>query len=195
MAIILGFLGSMIFVLVVGFGWVYLCKKLLRLLEAKSQPAGLPQYAFAQAQQAKSRTAFKLLIIGGSFLIVGGIVSFFLRSYPTYLIVSWVILIIFVSNILNQELRLYYRIGLEQALTNLQMKTVRMTRRSSPQFPGGQMQGTWGRLQSGYQSSHWRTRTTAYLPNLRALIDTTGYLQALRQVFKLRAKKGDDQHR
>jgi hypothetical protein len=182
MAIIFGFLGSMIFVLVVGFGWVYLCRKLLRLLEIKSQPRGLPQYAFAQAQQAKSRTAFKLLIIGGSFLIVGGIVSFFLRSYPTYLVVSWVILIIFVSNILNQELRLYYRIGLEQALTNLQMKAVKIARHSSP-------------LRSLQLVSRRNPHNTEQVPDLRTFTDTTAYLQALRQAFRPGGKRRDDQHR
>jgi len=196
MAIVLGFLGSMMFVLVVGFGWVYLCKKLIRLLEVKLQPKGLPQYAFQQAQQEKSRTALKLLIIGSSFLVVGGIVSYFLRSYPTYLVVSWVVLIIFVSNILNQELRIYYRIGLEQALTNLQMKAVNIARRGSPRLrrggSGAELSGDPGVAK---HAAGARPHNTGQVPDLRSFTDTTAYLQALRQTFRPEGKKRDDQHR
>ena len=160
----------MTFVLVVGFGWVYLVKKLLRLLEAKLQPNPLAQYASQQAQQERERMIFKLLIIAGSFLIVGIIVSFFLRSYPTFLVVSWVILIIFCSNILNQELRVYYRIGLEQVLSTIQMATVKVTHRKRPHI-------------------------TEQTPDLRSFVDTTAYLQALRQSFKPGETKRDDLHK
>lgn len=102
---------------------------------------------------------FKLLIMGGSFLIVGSAVSFFLRSYPVYLVVSWIILIIFFSNILNQELRIYYRVGLDQVLTTLHTAAVKVTHLKQP-------------------------RVTGHTPDLRAFTDTTAYLQALRRLFR-----------
>ncbi len=108
--------------------------------------------------------AFRLLVVVSSFLIMGSVVSFFLLPYTTYLVVSWVILIIFFSNILNQELRVYYHIGLEQVLTTLHLTAVKMARSKRPQ-------------------------TTESAPDLRAITDTTAYLNVLRQSFRPGGKK------
>lgn len=116
---------------------------------------------------------FKLLIAVSSFLVVGVVVSFFLLPYPTYLVVSWVVLIIFFSNILNQELRSYYGIGIEQVLTTLHLAAVKVAQRKRPQI-------------------------TEHAPDLRSITDTTAYLNVLRQTFQPVRKKEigrDDQHK
>ncbi len=122
---------------------------------------------------------FKLLIAVSSFLVVGVVVSFFLLPYPTYLVVSWVVLTIFFSNILNQELRSYYGIGIEQVLTTLHLAAVKVAQRK-------------GRRQADAPT------TTEHAPDLRTITDTTAYLNVLRQTFKPVSKKEigrDDQHK
>jgi len=179
MTVILGFLSSIGFVLLVGFGWLYLCRLLLRTLEMKLQTKGLAakprgsQYSPERGQRGKALMIFKLLIAVSSFLVVGVVVSFFLLPYPTYLVVSWVVLIIFFSNILNQELRSYYGIGIEQVLTTLHLAAVKVSHRKRPQI-------------------------TEHAPDLRSITDTTAYLNVLRQTFKPVRKKEigrDDQHK
>jgi len=107
-----------------------------------------------------------------SFLIVGSVASYFLLPYPIYLAVSWVVLIIICSNILNQELRSYYRAGFEQVLTTLHLKTGRVAHLKQP-------------------------LTTERSPDLRSVTDTTAYLKELQQLFKPGRKKETgrgDQH-
>ena len=52
----------------------------------------------------------RIILFGGTMLLVGGIASFLLLHSPTYLVVTWVLLIIVLSNLVSQELRAYYRL-------------------------------------------------------------------------------------
>jgi len=171
MTVIAGFLSSIGFILLAGFGWLYLCRMLLRVLEEKSPPRG--PVIQQRGRRGKAGMAFRLLVMVSSFLIMGSVVSFFLLPYTTYLVVSWVILIIFFSNILNQELRVYHHIGLEQVLTTLHLTAVKVARSKRP-------------------------RITESVPALRSITDTTAYLNVLRQSFKPGGKKEagrDDPHK
>jgi len=71
----------------------------------------------------------KMILFGGIVLFVGGIASFLLLCFPTYLVVTWVVLIIIFSNLVSQELRSYYRL----MLTTLRLAAVR------PSSHGGHM--------------------------------------------------------
>jgi len=169
LAIITGFLGGVSLILLLVPALWYLRKLLQSMLIARQRGS---RYPSRRARQGKTRTIFKLLIVGSSFLITGIIASFFLLPHPIYLVVSWVILIIICSNILNQELRSYYRAGFEQVLTTLHLKTSRMTHLRQPP-------------------------ATERSPDLRAITNTAAYLKELRQLFKQGRKKETgrgDQH-
>lgn len=99
----------------------------------------------------------KMILFGGTVLLVGGIASFLLLRSPTYLVVTWVILIIIFSNLAGRELLSYYRL----TLTRLRMAVVRPP--STPSLDGVDM----GRN-----------------PVLKDISDTTGYLKALCLTFK-----------
>jgi hypothetical protein len=99
----------------------------------------------------------KVILTGGTVLLVGGIASFLLLRSPTYLVVTWAILIIIFSNLVSRELRSYYQL----TPTTLGMEAVHPSTISTPH--GMDM----GRH-----------------PMLKDITDTTGYLKALCHVFK-----------
>lgn len=169
LAIIVGFLGGISLILLLVPACWYLRKLLLSILAAQRRGS---RYSSGRARRGKTRTIFKLLIVVSSFLVVGSVASFFLLPYPIYLVVSWVILIIICSNILNHELRAYYRIGFEQVLTTLHLTTAKVAHLKRP-------------------------LTTERNSNLRAITNTTAYLKELQQRFKPGRKKETgrgDQH-
>lgn len=63
----------------------------------------------------------KIILFGGTVLLVGGIASFLLLRFPTYLVVTWVVLIILFSNLVSRELHASYRL----TLTTLRLAAVR----------------------------------------------------------------------
>jgi hypothetical protein len=97
-----------------------------------------------------------MVLLGGTLLLVGGIASFLLLRFPTYLVVAWVILIIIFSNLVSQELRSYYRLK----LTALRMATSRPSSTSTP-----------------------RGVDIGRNPVLKDITGTTDYLKALCLVF------------
>jgi hypothetical protein len=108
-------------------------------------------------RRAKAKITIKLTILGSSGLLVGGIASFILLRSTTYLIVSWVILIMVFSNLIIQELRSYYWTGLKMTLTTLRIPAIKI----GPQTKGKGVDV--GRNQM-----------------LKDIHDTTAYLKALR---------------
>lgn len=99
----------------------------------------------------------KVILMGGTLLLVGGIASFLLLRFPTYLVVTWAILIIVFSNLVSRELRSYYqhtpatpRMEAEHASTTSTSHDIDMGRH----------------------------------PVLKDISDTTGYLKALCLVVK-----------
>ncbi len=192
MTVIVSFLSGLGIELLLYLGWWSLRKLLLPMLGVKLPPGGVSQrsrvqsqlprispgqkqpgfvtqqvgspYASGQGRRGKTLTIFKLFITVGSFLLVGTVASFFLLSYPIYLVVTWVVLTILFSNILNQQLRAYYRIGFEQVLTTLHSTRMKMAQLNLPLI-------------------------TQRTPHLRSITDTTAYLNVLRQNFKLARKK------
>ena len=192
MTVIVSFLSGLGIELLLYLGWWSLRKLLLPMLGVKLPPGGVSQrsrvqpqlprvspgqkqpgfvtqqvgspYASGQGRRGKTLTIFKLLITVGSFLLVGAIASFFLLPYPIYLVVSWIVLTIFFSNIVNQQLRSYYRVGFEQVLTTLHSTRMRMAELKLPLI-------------------------TQRTPHLRSITDTTAYLNVLRQTFKSAGKK------
>jgi hypothetical protein len=159
--IIVGFLSGISLILLLVPALWYLRRLLLRVFLKQKHPGLSTQQ---RAQRGKTRTIFKLLIVISSFLVVGSVASFFLLPYPIYLVVSWVVLIIICSNILNHELRSYYRIGFEQVLTTLHFKTGKVSHLKQP-------------------------LTTERKPDLRAITNTTAYLKELLLRFKSGRKK------
>lgn len=99
----------------------------------------------------------KVILMAGTVLLVGGIASFLLLRFPTYLVVTWAILIIVFSNLVSRELRSYYKL----TPTTLRMETVHSSVISTP-----------------------HDVDTARHPMLKDITDTTGYLKALCFVFK-----------
>jgi hypothetical protein len=169
LAIITGFLSGISLILLLVPTWWYLRKLLLRVSLKQKQPGLSTQQ---RGRRGKTRTIFKLLIVVSCFLVVGSVASFFLLPYPIYLVVSWVVLIIICSNILNQELRSYYRTGFEQVLTTLHLKTSKVAHLK-------------------------QSLATERSPDLRAVTNTTAYLKELQQLFKPGRKKETgqgDQH-
>lgn len=105
--------------------------------------------------RTKTHIAMKLILMAGTVLLVGGIASFLLLRSPTYLMVTWAILIIVFSNLVSRELRSYYR---------LTHTTPRMTEaQPSPISYDGDM---------------------GLNPVLKDITGTTGYLKALCHVFE-----------
>jgi hypothetical protein len=88
---------------------------------------------------------------------MGGIASFLLLRFPTYLVVTWAILIIVFSNLVSRELHSYYRL----TPTTLRMEAVHPSTIS-----------THHDMDMGRH------------PVLKDISDTTGYLKALCLVFK-----------
>jgi len=93
----------------------------------------------------------------GTALLVGGIASFLLLRFPTYLVVTWAILIIVFSNLVTRELRSYYRL----TPTTRNMEAAHPYTVSTPQ---------------GVDMEHY--------PALNDISDTTGYLKALCLAFE-----------
>lgn len=99
----------------------------------------------------------KVILMGGIVLLVGGIASFLLLRFPTYLVVTWAILIIVFSNLISRELRSYY----QPTPTTLRMEA------GDPSTTSPSHSVDMGRH-----------------PVLKDISDTTGYLKALSLVFK-----------
>lgn len=97
----------------------------------------------------------KLILMGATILLVGGIASFFLLRSPTYLVVAWAILIIVFSNLVSRELRSYYR----------------LTHTTPP-------------MAEAHPSPISYDGDMGLNPVLKDMTDTTGYLKALCHVFK-----------
>jgi hypothetical protein len=97
----------------------------------------------------------KVILMGGTVLLVGGIASFLLLRFPTYLVVTWAILIIVFSNLVSRELRSYYRLTQTTPL-----------------------------MAAAHPSSLSYDGDMGLNPVLRDITDTTGYLKALCRVFK-----------
>jgi hypothetical protein len=116
--------------------------------------------------QMKMRVMMKLTIIGCGCLLVGGIVSFTLLHFITYLIVSWIVLIIIFSNVISQELRSYYWNGLKMTLTTLRMPAIKLSRHPEDKI-----------------SRHPKDKKVVDVgrnPVFKDIHDTTTYLKALR---------------
>jgi len=130
----------------------------LRESDRTWQPALPRTQAWAKSEalhRTKTHIAMKLILMAGTVLLVGGIASFLLLRSPTYLVVTWAILIIVFSNLVSRELRSYYR---------LTHTTPHMTEaHPSPISYDGDM---------------------GLNPILKDMTDTTGYLKALCHVFK-----------
>lgn len=62
--------------------------------------------------RTKTRITMKIILFGGAVLLAGGIASFLLLPFPTYLVVAWVVLLIIFSNLVSRELRSSYRLML-----------------------------------------------------------------------------------
>jgi hypothetical protein len=60
-------------------------------------------------RRRKTYVMMKVILMAGTFFFVGGIASFILLHFLTYLVVTWAILIIVFSNLVSRELRSYYR--------------------------------------------------------------------------------------
>jgi hypothetical protein len=131
----------------------------LRESDRSWQPA-LPQTEAQVRSEAlrriKTHVMMKVILIGGTGLLVGGIASLLLLSLPTYLVVTWAILIIVVSNLVSRELRSYY--GLTP--TTLSMEAVHPSTISTPQ-----------------------SEDTGRHPMLKDISGTTDYLKALCLIF------------
>ena len=109
-------------------------------------------------QRAKTHVTMKVVLMGGAFLFVGGIASFLLLRFPTYLVVTWAILIIVCSNLVSRELRAYYQQKLAARKETVPPSAVAMSQDEDEDM---------GRH-----------------PVLKDMSDTTGYLKALCLVFK-----------
>ena len=96
-----------------------------QLAHTRSQPQAL--------HRAKIRVTIKVTLFGGTILLVGGVASFLLLHFPIYLVVSWVILIIVLSNFVSQELRSYYWLGLKMTLTTQHLPAVKLSNHSKNQ--------------------------------------------------------------
>lgn len=99
----------------------------------------------------------KVILMGGTGLFVGGIASFWLLRFPTYLVVTWAILLIVLSNLVSRELRSYY-----------------------------QLKSTTQCMEAGHASTISTSHDvdTGRHPVLKDISDTTGYLKALCLVSK-----------
>jgi hypothetical protein len=99
----------------------------------------------------------KVILMAGTVLLMGGIASFLLLRFPTYLVVTWAILLIVFSNLVSRELRSYYRL--------------------TPTTPG---------IEAIHPStiSPFHDEDMGLHPMLKDITDTTGYLKALCHVFK-----------
>jgi hypothetical protein len=114
--------------------------------------------ALTEAQRRiKTPVTMKVILMGGTALLVGGIASFLLLRFPTYLVVTWAILIIVFSNLISRELRSYYRL----TPTTLSMEAVHPSTISTPQG-----------------------EDTGRHPMLKDIGGTTDYLKALCMAFK-----------
>jgi hypothetical protein len=107
--------------------------------------------------KTKTQVTMRVIIMVGTGLLVGGIASFWLLRFPTFLIVAWAILIIVLSNLVSRELRSYYQLK----STMLRMETEHS---------------------STISTSHDVDMERD--PMLKDISDTTGYLKALCFVFK-----------
>ncbi|GCE05851.1 hypothetical protein KDAU_31800 [Dictyobacter aurantiacus] len=94
----------------------------------------------------------------GTGVLVGGLASFWLLRFPTYLVVTWAILIIVLSNLLSREVRDYYH-QLKSKIQPLEAEHHSTAAPSHDEDTGGH-------------------------PILKDISDTTGYLKALCFVFK-----------
>lgn len=110
-------------------------------------------------RSAKTHVTMKVVLIGGAFLFVGGIASFLLLRFPTYLVVTWAILIIVCSNLVSRELRAYYQQKLAARKEAVLPSAVAMSQDEDEEDMGRH-------------------------PVLKDMSDTTGYLKALCFVFK-----------
>ncbi|GHO48842.1 hypothetical protein [Ktedonospora formicarum] len=120
-------------------------------------PRTEPVVGLASRRTTKAYVMMKVILMGGAGLFVGGIASFWLLRSPTYLVVTWAILIIVFSNLVSRELRSYYRL---KATT----------------------QGMGGGQASPLSPAH--EVDTGRHPVLKDISDTTGYLKALSLVSK-----------
>lgn len=59
-------------------------------------------------RKTRAYVVIKVILTGGAGLLVGGIASYWLLHFPTYLVVTWAILILILSNLVGWELRSYY---------------------------------------------------------------------------------------
>jgi hypothetical protein len=107
-------------------------------------------------RNAKTHVTIKVVLLGGSLVLVGVVISFVLVRFPTYLVVIWVILIIIYSNLVSRELRSYY----QQTLTIRHPEAVPLSRIALP-----------------------REEDLGRHLMLKDMGDTTGYLKALCLVF------------
>lgn len=105
----------------------------------------------------KIPVTIKVILMAGTALLLGGIASFLLLRFPTYLVVTWAILIIVFSNLVSRELRSYYKL----TPTTLNMEAVHPSTVSTPQG-----------------------EDTGRHPMLKDISGTTDYLKALCLVFK-----------
>jgi hypothetical protein len=103
-------------------------------------------------RRTKTHVTMKVILMGGTALLVGGMASFLLLRSPTYLVVTWAILIIVFSNLASRELRSYY----QRTPTTLGMEAGHPSTISTPH---GEDMGRH--------------------PVLKDITDTTGYLKAL----------------
>jgi hypothetical protein len=117
--------------------------------EARVRPKAL--------HRTKVQVTIRLILMAGTVLLVGGIASFLLLHFPTYLVVTWAILIIVFSNLASRELRSYYQLT----------PTMRRTEAVYP---------------STISPPHGEDMERH--PMLKDISDTTGYLKALSLVFK-----------
>lgn len=109
-------------------------------------------------RKTKAHVMWKVILMVGTGALVGGIASFWLLRFPTYLVVTWAILIIVLSNLISREIRSYYL----QAKRKPQHKEMEHPSTGSPE-PNEDME------------RH---------PMLKDISDTTGYLKALCVAFK-----------
>jgi hypothetical protein len=108
-------------------------------------------------RKTKTHVTMRVILMGGTGLLLGGIGSFWLLRSPTYLVVTWAIIVIIVSNLVSRELRSYY----------LLKSTALRTEGAHP---------------STISISH--SVDMGRHPVLKDISDTTGYLKALNLVFK-----------
>lgn len=109
-------------------------------------------------RKTKTHVTMKVILMGGTVLLMGGIASFLLLRFPTFLVVTWAILIIVLSNLVSREIRSYYQL----TPTTLHMEAEQPSTIST----------TSDDVDMGRH------------PVLKDISDTTGYLKALCLVVK-----------